>query len=547
MKFKRLLLVVFAVIMIAALASCDNNTDIPDDVVTDDQGNVHTHSYTEKIERAASCSDEGVRLYICDCGDSHTQVIEKTAHSWLAADCEYPKRCAVCGETEGEAKGHSYSESDCENPATCANCGLTEGEAVGHTWVDANCTTPKTCSVCGKTDGDQLKHSWQKANCQSPMKCTLCGVTSGEKGDHVWLEADCENPVRCAYCGVTNGDQLGHKLAGGDCRTSPKCTVCGEIVEGAAQHSWKVADCTNPQTCTVCGMTVSTPLGHSWIAATCQSPEKCDVCGETRGEVSNHVYVNGKCKYCSKDDEIAIGEADIVFSDGRTLSVNENYNEVIKRWGNPEQKLTEKYVDGEIDNLVYIGEYLVILRFDHLRLKGVFTVDKDVRANEDVFNKQIYADTLGRKGIWARYFTADGFTGGFEGLQSYKETELLMCYINNAIRNINGLNGVYYSEEVSEVARKHSQDMAKRDYFDHVTPEGNGPDYRLNKGGVNWYVCGENIVAGYRDMFGAMNAWYNSEGHRSNMLDSRYEYIGMAIAYDSPDKYEWYVTQNFIG
>jgi uncharacterized protein YkwD len=66
-------------------------------------------------------------------------------------------------------------------------------------------------------------------------------------------------------------------------------------------------------------------------------------------------------------------------------------------------------------------------------------------------------------------------------------------------------------------------------------------------GGVHWQICGENIVAGYRDMFGAMNAWYNSEGHRNNMLDSRYKYIGMAIAYDSPDKYEWYVTQNFIG
>jgi uncharacterized protein YkwD len=68
-------------------------------------------------------------------------------------------------------------------------------------------------------------------------------------------------------------------------------------------------------------------------------------------------------------------------------------------------------------------------------------------------------------------------------------------------------------------------------------------------GGVNWQIYGENLVAGYRDMFSAMNAWYNSEdkGHRSNLLESRFKYIGMAIAYDSPDTYEWYVTQNFIG
>jgi uncharacterized protein YkwD len=59
-------------------------------------------------------------------------------------------------------------------------------------------------------------------------------------------------------------------------------------------------------------------------------------------------------------------------------------------------------------------------------------------------------------------------------------------------------------------------------------------------------VCGENLVAGYRDLFSAMNAWYNSAGHRANLLDTSYEYIGMGIAYDSPDTYKWYVTQIFV-
>lgn len=77
-------------------------------------------------------------------------------HEWLAATCENPKTCELCGETEGEAKGHSMVEATCEEPKHCENCNLTEGEPLGHTWVDATTEAPKTCQTCGATEGERI-------------------------------------------------------------------------------------------------------------------------------------------------------------------------------------------------------------------------------------------------------------------------------------------------------------------------------------------------------------------------------------------------------
>lgn len=53
-------------------------------------------------------------------------------------------------------------------------------ETEGHAWVDANCEAPKTCSVCGETDGEALGHSWIDATYQAPKTCETCGATEGE-------------------------------------------------------------------------------------------------------------------------------------------------------------------------------------------------------------------------------------------------------------------------------------------------------------------------------------------------------------------------------
>lgn len=101
-------------------------------------------------------------------------------HQWSDADCETPKTCTLCGETEGEALGHAWQVADCVTAKTCVVCKKTEGDPLGHGWLSANCTTPQTCTVCNVTEGDALGHRMLAANFQEPPICFDCGYTEGE-------------------------------------------------------------------------------------------------------------------------------------------------------------------------------------------------------------------------------------------------------------------------------------------------------------------------------------------------------------------------------
>ena len=112
-------------------------------------------------------------LALSACGCKH--------ETWIDADCETPKTCAECGETEGAPLGHTWNAATCDTAKTCAVCAKTEGEALGHSWVDADCENPKTCSACSLTEGEALGHSWVEATTEAPKTCTNCAKTEGER------------------------------------------------------------------------------------------------------------------------------------------------------------------------------------------------------------------------------------------------------------------------------------------------------------------------------------------------------------------------------
>lgn len=110
--------------------------------------NPHTHSYTAKVTKAATCTAEGVKTYTCSCGASYTEKIAKTAHkavtdSAVAATCTREGKtqgshCSVCGtvlkvQQKIPAAGHKYSfistvtaTPDCDGAIkkTCGVCGV---------------------------------------------------------------------------------------------------------------------------------------------------------------------------------------------------------------------------------------------------------------------------------------------------------------------------------------------------------------------------------------------------------------------------------------
>ena len=85
----------------------------------------HSHYYTSKITKEASCGEEGIKTFTCSCGASYTEVIPANdyRHSWESATCTEPKKCKVCGKTEGKANGHNYNSSH-----KCYSCGEMDPE-----------------------------------------------------------------------------------------------------------------------------------------------------------------------------------------------------------------------------------------------------------------------------------------------------------------------------------------------------------------------------------------------------------------------------------
>ncbi|MBK7829296.1 MAG: CAP domain-containing protein [Nannocystis sp.] len=93
-------------------------------------------------------------------------------------------------------------------------------------------------------------------------------------------------------------------------------------------------------------------------------------------------------------------------------------------------------------------------------------------------------------------------------------------------------------------ARKHSVDMAVRNFFDHINPDGETPWDRMGKAGYGSYsAAGENIAAGSPDAAGTMDQWMNSDGHCANIMNPAFEHIG--VGYSTGGQYGHLWTQVF--
>ncbi|OLB81314.1 MAG: hypothetical protein AUI14_03705 [Actinobacteria bacterium 13_2_20CM_2_71_6] len=123
------------------------------------------------------------------------------------------------------------------------------------------------------------------------------------------------------------------------------------------------------------------------------------------------------------------------------------------------------------------------------------------------------------------------------------EFEAQVLVLVNQERAKAGCAPVTPDPRLTTAARGHSTDMARRDYFDHNTPEGDSAAKRITDAGYRWRTYGENIAAGYGDPASVMKGWMNSSGHRHNILDCAFRNLGVGLAYN--DKHYSYWTQDF--
>lgn len=173
------------------------------------------------------------------------------------------------------------------------------------------------------------------------------------------------------------------------------------------------------------------------------------------------------------------------------------------------------------------------------------TADGNIMAFGDIHgNRQIYGVQL-----YTTDYTEDQLIYG--GYNTYDETKLTamerqIFEITNAFRVHNGLNILQADSRGDRAAKLHSQDMADNNYFEHIS-QGSGYTCRerITNVGITSTAWGENIIAGYSDGITMAIRWIASEGHRKNILNEIFNYLGCGVAYEPDSDCETYGTQDF--
>lgn len=107
-----------------------------------------------------------------------------------------------------------------------------------------------------------------------------------------------------------------------------------------------------------------------------------------------------------------------------------------------------------------------------------------------------------------------------------------------------GLPPVVYNETLAKIAGDYACRMIEGDFFTHADPDsGYGPLERAFSKGYRFVAVGENLAASQRTAADVVRVWMESESHRANILNPRWEETGIGVRIGG--KYEIYWVQEF--
>ncbi len=119
--------------------------------------------------------------------------------------------------------------------------------------------------------------------------------------------------------------------------------------------------------------------------------------------------------------------------------------------------------------------------------------------------------------------------------------------ITNEKRAENGVTPLADNAMLDQAAMRKLQDMFDRQYFEHVSPSGNGPGWLAANAGYSYVIIGENLALGsFKNDAALLDAWMASPGHRANILNGRYMEIGVAVGQGTYNGQRvWMAVQEF--
>jgi len=122
--------------------------------------------------------------------------------------------------------------------------------------------------------------------------------------------------------------------------------------------------------------------------------------------------------------------------------------------------------------------------------------------------------------------------------------ETKMLDLINQERQKAGVPPLTMHTKLRELARLKSEDMLVNNYFSHYSEKYGSPFDMMKNNGVLYWSAGENIAKA-SSVERAHTNLMNSEGHRNNILNPKFDHIGIGIVRCS-NTGTYYITQMFI-
>ncbi len=117
----------------------------------------------------------------------------------------------------------------------------------------------------------------------------------------------------------------------------------------------------------------------------------------------------------------------------------------------------------------------------------------------------------------------------------------------NVQRGMFGVSILKENQKLNEAAALKVKDMFRRQYFEHLSPDGKGPSDLAGNVHYDYIAIGENLALGnFKDDAALLEAWMNSPGHKANIINSKFTEIGVAVGQGEYEgKTVWLAVQEF--
>lgn len=101
--------------------------------------------------------------------------------------------------------------------------------------------------------------------------------------------------------------------------------------------------------------------------------------------------------------------------------------------------------------------------------------------------------------------------------------------LTNQERNKAGAAPLFENSTLDMAAQKKLEDMFAKNYWDHTGPNGETAWDFISGQNYQYEVAGENLAKGFKSSKEVVSAWMGSPTHKKNLLNDRFQEIGIAV------------------